>query len=60
MEREALGCDGAGSHDATTAFATAIMVGAEVGNGRIQVIATKIARAPAQFAAARGAQLDLT
>ena len=31
MEREALGCDGAGSHDATTAFATAIMVGAEVG-----------------------------
>ena len=54
MEREALGCDGAGSHDATTAFATAIMVGAEVGNGRIQVIATKIARA--RPAAAWGAR----
>ena len=59
MEREALGCDGAGSHDATTAFATAIMVGAEVGNGRIQVIDTKIAPAAGRGGVGR-AQLDLT
>ena len=59
MEREALGCDGAGSHDATTAFATAIMVGAEVGNGRIQVIATK-SPGPRPRGGVGRAQLDLT